>query len=79
MSWEEAIQMAGSDKVYDLSTLEAESAIQLFKSKIDQQKLDQAMEDLKLATQVNEDNAKKLANVLGIINTIVGIGKIIIA
>lgn len=79
MSWEDAIQMAGNDKVYDLSTLEAESAVQLFKSKIDQQKLDQAMEDLKLATQVNEDNAKKLANVLGIINTVVGIGKIIIA
>ncbi len=76
MTWDDAINAAKSDPTYDLSTLPAEAVAHLFESKVPADKLEKAIEDLKQITATNETNAKKFANVMSIINTVVAIGKI---
>lgn len=77
MSWEDAINAAKQDESYDLSKLTPEAAAELFKTKIDQNKVDALIVAIHQATTQNVANAQKLANVMAIIQTFVTVGKIL--
>lgn len=77
MTWDDAIKAASEDQSYDLSQLTPEQAAKLFQTKVDGQKIDQLIEDLRAAIATNEANAAKVANVVAVLKTIVAIGKII--
>jgi DNA-directed RNA polymerase subunit F len=79
MSWEEAINAAKNDQGYSLAHLTPEEAERLFASKIDPEKLDNAIEKLKEITASNNASARKFTEIMAIVNTVVSVGRIIIA
>jgi len=76
-SWDDAINAARQDSSYDLSQLTPEQAAKIFESKIDKDRIDKLIVELKDAIATNQANAVKLANVIAIVQTIVAVGKII--